>query len=68
MAIEHHTKALSLDSKHVYQALPRLLSLWFDFTSIIAKEQIISERYSASGCKRECFRFGVENVADFSSF
>lgn len=34
MAVEHYAKALTLDSKHLYQALPRLLSLWFEFTSI----------------------------------
>ena len=39
-AMEHYAKALKLDSKHVYQALPRLLSLWFDFTSI-QKDKII---------------------------
>lgn len=32
-AIKNYTKCLTLDSKHVYQALPRLLSLWFDFVS-----------------------------------
>jgi len=31
LAIRHYTEALNLDTKHVYQALPRLLSLWFDF-------------------------------------
>jgi hypothetical protein len=41
-AMEHYAKALKLDSKHVYQALPRLLSLWFDFTSI-QKDKIISD-------------------------
>ena len=34
LAIKHYAEAMSLDTKHVYQALPRLLSLWFDFTSI----------------------------------
>jgi hypothetical protein len=34
LAIEHYSAALKLDLKHVYQALPRLLSLWFDFVSI----------------------------------
>lgn len=32
--MQHYIKSLCLDSKHVYQALPRLLSLWFEFTSI----------------------------------
>jgi hypothetical protein len=34
LAIKHYAEALGIDLKHVYQALPRLLSLWFDFTSI----------------------------------
>jgi predicted transposase YbfD/YdcC len=33
-AIQHYSTALIYDLKHVYQALPRLLSLWFDFTGI----------------------------------
>jgi hypothetical protein len=37
LAIKHYAEALSIDTKHVYQALPRLLSLWFDFTSIKKK-------------------------------
>ena len=34
LAIEHYAITLKVDMKHVYQALPRLLSLWFDFVSI----------------------------------
>jgi len=35
LAIKHYAEALTLDiKKHVYQALPRLLSLWFDLTSV----------------------------------
>lgn len=34
LAVTHYAEALVLDVKHVYQALPRLLSLWFDFTAI----------------------------------
>jgi hypothetical protein len=34
LAIEHYATTLKLDMKHVYQALPRLLSLWFDFVSV----------------------------------
>lgn len=34
LAIEHYATTLRLDMKHVYQALPRLLSLWFDFVSV----------------------------------
>jgi hypothetical protein len=34
LAVKHYAEALSIDAKHVYQALPRLLSLWFDFTAV----------------------------------
>ena len=34
LAMEHYVSSLKLSTKHVYQALPRLLSLWFDFVSI----------------------------------
>lgn len=34
LAIEHYATTLKLEMKHVYQALPRLLSLWFDFVSV----------------------------------
>ncbi|KAL3923955.1 MAG: hypothetical protein SGILL_001342, partial [Bacillariaceae sp.] len=34
MAMKNYTQCLNLDTKHVYQALPRLLSLWFDFVSV----------------------------------
>jgi hypothetical protein len=33
LAIENYAECLYLDLKHVYQALPKLLSLWFDFVS-----------------------------------
>lgn len=34
MAITHFVEALKLDLKHVFQALPRLLSLWFEFSIV----------------------------------
>ena len=37
-AIMQYASALKVGSKHVYEALPRLLSLWFDFT-LIGKDQ-----------------------------
>ncbi len=33
-AMSEYGKALCLSDKHLYQALPRLLQLWFEFTSI----------------------------------
>jgi hypothetical protein len=34
LAMRMYAAALRIDSKHVYQALPRLLSLWFDLVSV----------------------------------
>lgn len=47
-SMRHYAISLRLDSKHVYQALPRLLSLWFDFTSIDPSKQIVSDGYNPS--------------------
>lgn len=33
-AVKHFVKALVLDLKHLFQALPRLLSLWFEFSAL----------------------------------
>lgn len=40
LAIKHYFEALSLNTKHVYQALPRLLSLWFELTSLTYSESV----------------------------
>ena len=40
MAIEENLYALSLGQKYIFQALPRLLTLWFDFTSKEVEEDI----------------------------
>jgi hypothetical protein len=32
--MEQYGEALKIGPKHVYEALPRLLSMWFDFTAI----------------------------------
>ena len=33
-SVQHYGMALQLGQKHVYQALPRLLAMWLEFTSI----------------------------------
>jgi len=38
-ALEEYGRALQLGTKHVFQALPRLLSLWFEFNSIDPRPQ-----------------------------
>lgn len=42
LAVMHYAETVVLDVKHVYQALPRLLSLWFDFTAI--KDDVTADR------------------------
>jgi serine/threonine-protein kinase ATR len=43
LAIKHYGEAVKLGMKHVFQALPRLLSLWFDFTSLYVTETSSTE-------------------------
>lgn len=38
-SINHYAVALHLGQKHVYQALPRLLAMWTEFTAISEDEQ-----------------------------
>jgi len=37
-SIQHYGIALQLGQKHVYQALPRLLALWLEFTALEGKD------------------------------
>jgi hypothetical protein len=60
LAMQQYIEALKLDSKHVYQALPRLLSLWFDLSSIDCESikkvlhgrLLMSSSKDRSGCSR----------------
>lgn len=60
LAMEQYVNALKFNSKHVYQALPRLLSLWFDFTSFQSEEQDVTpsrnQRKNDSGVHSGTFR------------
>ena len=38
--IKEYGKASQLGQKHVFQALPRLLTLWFDFTAIEGDDEL----------------------------
>lgn len=51
LAMRMYAAALKIDTKHVFQALPRLLSLWFDLVSV-AREQVPGE----SGSKQDPLR------------
>lgn len=37
-SVQHYGMALQLGQKHVYQALPRLLAMWLEFTSLCGEE------------------------------
>jgi len=37
-SIQHYGIALQLGQKHVYQALPRLLAMWLEFTALEGKD------------------------------
>ena len=49
LAIEHYATTLRRDMKQVYHALPRLLSLWFDFVSLRPPS---SDDYMPSGASK----------------
>lgn len=38
-SINHYATALHIGQKHVYQALPRLLAMWTEFTAASGSEQ-----------------------------
>ena len=52
LAMRVYAAALKIDTKHVFQALPRLLSLWFDLVSV-GREQMPSESGSKQGPLRK---------------
>jgi hypothetical protein len=59
-AVKCYAEALSLDRNHAYHALPRLLSLWFDFTSIRKNEsgaRLMSQATSQQNTGPSKFRF-----------
>ncbi|CAB9501042.1 protein kinase ATR [Seminavis robusta] len=55
-AMEHYTLSLRLSLKHVYHALPRLLSLWFELSSVLASEKVGST--TQSGNKKQRVSYG----------
>ncbi len=52
LAMRMYASALKIDTKHVYQALPRLLSLWFDLVSV-ARDHDAGELGSRQDALRE---------------
>jgi hypothetical protein len=59
-SVQHYGMALQLGQKHVYQALPRLLAMWLEFTSLEGR----SSTYD--GDKNSRIRKGkFENKFDF---
>lgn len=42
-AVQHYGMSLQLGQKHVYQALPRLLAMWLEFTSLSSEEMNCEE-------------------------
>ena len=63
LAIKHYATTLKLDMKHVYQALPRLLSLWFDFVSV--RPPTSDGKEPSGGLKPEYL--GKFNVSNFQA-
>lgn len=62
LAVRHYAEALVLDVKHVYQALPRLLSLWFDFTSIPSQRFTTLHSLEKENSELDC-KFAIDKYA-----
>jgi hypothetical protein len=53
LAMRMYAAALRIESKHVYQALPRLLSLWFDLVSV-SRDKATPDPSSKDDPLRKC--------------
>ena len=42
-SVQHYGMALQMGQKHVYQALPRLLAMWLEFTSLETEEVCVDD-------------------------
>ena len=74
LAMKQYIEALKLGEKHVYIALPRLLSLWFEFTGILGNdiEKLLDTKKDKEGLNdnkaQKCLDFkGKERVSCFST-
>ena len=47
-AMMQYGEALTLSQKHIFQALPRLLTLWFEFTEIEINEEVRNKQEEAN--------------------
>ena len=65
-AMDEYGKALKTGQKHLYQAMPRLLTIWFDFNSIteentntypVSSSQIIENEDSGKKLVMKIFTF-----------
>ena len=63
-AIKEYGKALQVGEKHLYQVVPRLLSIWFDFNAI----EIAHEDPSADKIDEDSGRTRMFQITCFSSF
>lgn len=62
-AIDHYGISLQLGQKHVFQALPRLLAMWTEFTAIPVPEQSGKKQKSRVFCS--CFLFMALMIPHF---
>lgn len=59
LIVKHFADSVILDVKHVDQALPRLLSLWFEFTGI--KVESVTARHGGT-LRREAEQLACESL------
>lgn len=56
-AVQHYGMSLQLGQKHLYQALPRLLAMWLEFTSLEEEESDDTNSSSCESGKFHCRKF-----------
>lgn len=54
--VQEYTMALQFNQKHVFLCLPRLLTLWFEFTSIEGPSTLRSYQDKSNALLRDCIR------------
>ena len=55
-AVKEYAESLQLNQKHVFLCLPRLLTLWFDFTSLEGSATLRSNQEKANALLKDCIK------------
>jgi serine/threonine-protein kinase ATR len=55
-AVKEYAESLRLNQKHVFLCLPRLLTLWFDFTALVGSSTLRSNQDRANDLLKDCIK------------